>query len=281
MTADRPRPWALLTPAGAVLGGLFALPLAGLFVVSFWTVARFRLRPGLTLDNYGRALADYGDILLRTVAMGVAVGALTTALAAAFAYALRFRAGRFAEPLLFLTLLTVFGGYLVKIYAWKSILGSDGLVNGALVRLGVVEAPVEALLYSRTAVVVTLVNLLLPFAVLPVHAALRNVPEDCLDAARDLGASPFVTAWRVVLPQCRWGLFAAFAVAFLGAAGDYVTPLLLGGASGSMLGQFIALQFSARFNWPLGAAMSFTLFAACMAVVAAAYLTLAARRDRP
>ena len=192
---------------------------------------------------------------------------------------MRFRAGRFAEPLLFLTLLTVFGGYLVKIYAWKSILGSDGLVNGALFRLGVVEAPSRRCLCSRTAVVVTLVNLLLPFAVLPVHAALRNVPEDCLDAARDLGASPFVTAWRAVLPQCRWGLFAAFAVAFLGAAGDYVT--LLGGASGSMLGQFIALQFSARFNWPLGATMSFTLFAACMAVVAAAYLALAARRDRP
>jgi spermidine/putrescine transport system permease protein len=275
------RSWPLLGPAGAVLGALFLLPLAGLLVVSFWTVARLRLQPDLTLANYARVFADYGDLLLRTLGMGVGVGILTTALATVFAYGIRFRAGRLAEPLLFVTLLTVFGGYLVKIYAWKSILGSDGLVNGALLRLGVVQAPVEALLYSRTAVVVTLVNLLLPFAVLPVYAALRNVPNDCLDAARDLGAGPLVTAWRIVLPQCRWGLFAAFAVAFLGAAGDYVTPLLLGGASGSMLGQFIALQFSARFNWPLGAAMSFTLFAACMALVAAAYLTLAARRGRP
>jgi spermidine/putrescine transport system permease protein len=175
----------------------------------------------------------------------------------------------------------VFGGYLFKIYAWKSILGSDGLVNGALLRLGVVQAPVEALLYSRTAVIVTLVNLLLPFAVLPVYASLRNVRGECLEAARDFGAGQLATAWRVVLPQCRWGLFAAFTVTFLAAAGDYVTPLLLGGASGSMLGQFVALQFSARFNWPLGAAMSFTLFAACMAAVATAYLALAGRRGRP
>ena len=99
---------------------------------------------------------------------------------------------------------------------------------------------------------------------------LRNVSDATLEAARDLGATPTQTFWRVVLPQCRAGLFAAFAFIFLLAAGDYVTPLLLGGTSGCMLGQFIALEFSTRFNWPAGAAMSFGLLGASLLVLAAA-----------
>jgi spermidine/putrescine transport system permease protein len=211
--------------------------------------------------------------------IGIVTALLCVAIGMAFAYAARFKAGRYGDALVMVTMITLFGGYLVKIYAWKSILGADGLFNQALMKLGILDAPAPWLLYSRGAVVLTLMHFLLPFAILPLYAALRNVSVVTLEAARDLGATPTQTFWRVVVPQCRAGLFAAFAFIFLLAAGDYVTPLLIGGTSGSMLGQFIALEFSTRFNWPAGAAMSFGLLGASLLVLAAGRL-LIARRER-
>ena len=154
-------------------------------------------------------------------------------------------------------LITLFGGYLVKIYAWKSILGATGILNQALMAAGILDEPAPWLHLQPRRRHRALVHFLLPFAILPIYAALRNVSETTLEAGRDLGASPLQTFWRIVLPQCRSGLLAAFSITFLLAAGDYVTPLLLGGSGGSMLGQFIALEFSTRFNWPAGAAMSY------------------------
>jgi spermidine/putrescine transport system permease protein len=168
-------------------------------------------------------------------------------------------------------LITLFGGYLVKVYAWKSILGSDGIINSGLITLGVVSEPVPWLLYNPGAVIVTLVHFQLPFAFLPVYAALRNVRIETIEAARDLGANTGQILFRVIIPQCRTGLAAAFAFAFLISAGDYVTPQFLGGPSSTMLGQFIAIEFGTRFNWPSGAAMSFSLLAVCLAIVAAAW----------
>jgi spermidine/putrescine transport system permease protein len=109
---------------------------------------------------------------------------------------------------------------------------------------------------------------------LPIYAGLRNVPDETIDAARDLGATSSQVLSRVILPQIKMGLSSAFIFCFLLSAGDYVTPMLLGGTSGSMLGQFVLLEFSTRFNWPAGSALSFGLLFACLIVLAV--LTLAA-----
>jgi len=135
--------------------------------------------------------------------------------------------------------------------------------------LGLTREPLAFLIYSRGAVVIALVHFLLPFAILPIYAALRTVTDATIEAARDLGARPSQTLVRVILPQIKAGLFAAFAFCFLLAAGDYVTPMLLGGTSGSMLGQFVLIEFSTRFNWPAGSAMSFGLLFACLFLLAA------------
>jgi spermidine/putrescine transport system permease protein len=269
MTAPRPRDgWLFLTPSLAVLAMLFAAPMILLFVISFWDVRAFQLRPALTLDSWIRALTDYGALTLRTIGTGLLAGALVTALGLILAGLLRFRAGRWGDALLVVIMLTLFGGYLVKVYAWKAILGADGLVNQGLMAMGLTDAPVAALIYSRTAVLIALTHFLLPFAVLPIHAALRNVAVAGVEAGRDLGAGP-VTVWvRVILPQVRAGLFTAFAFCFLLAAGDYVTPLLIGGSGGAMVGQFVLSEFSTRFDWPTGSAMSFLLLAACLATLA-------------
>ena len=273
---------ALLSPAGAVFAAVFAIPAVMLFVVSFWSVRSFKLSPDVSLAAWRRFFTEYWDLTLYTLLIGVSTGVLCTVLGFIFAYAARFKAGRHGDLLMLATLVTLFGGYLVKIYAWKSILGADGLLNQALMLTGLTDAPLVFLIYSRSAVIIALVHFLLPFAILPIYASLRNVSDISLEAARDLGASSTQLLTRVILPQIQAGLFSAFAFSFLLAAGDYVTPMLLGGTSGSMLGQFVLLEFSTRFNWPAGSAMSFGLLLACFVVLGAAgYLMRMALRPRP
>jgi spermidine/putrescine transport system permease protein len=263
-----------LAPAYGILGLLFFVPIAMLFAVSFWSVHSFQLHPDLTLAAYERTFAAYGPILAWTLLIASAVALLCTIIGFVFAYGARFRMGRFADLFILATLITMFGGYLVKIYAWKAILSVNGVLNSILLDLGIVSQPVTWFIFNSGAVIVTLTHFLLPFAILPIYSELRNVREITLDAARDLGASPWTTLWRVVIPQCRSGLTAAFAISFLSAAGDYVTPMFLGGGSEVMLGQFIVLEFSTRFNWPAGAAMSFTLVGASALVMAAVWFAL-------
>ena len=258
----------LLAPALLAFLALFVAPLAFLFVVSFWSVHARRMRPDLTLDNYLTTWLRYGDVLVTTLMVGGAIALATTVLAFAFAYAIRFRLGRLGDAFLMLTLITLFGGYLVKIYAWKSILGADGVLNKALLGLGLVDAPVAALLYSFPAVMITLTYFLLPFAVLPIYGNLRSIRDVTVEAARDLGAGSWAVIRDVILPQCRGGLTIAFTLAFLISVGDYVTPRFVGGGA-AMMGTFIESQFSVGFNWPLGSAMAFTTMLATLLIVLA------------
>ena len=258
----------LLAPAAFIWVALFAAPLASFFVFSFWSVRARIMRPDLTLKNYAATFTDYGDVLISTLAIALTIACMTTFLAFAFAFAIRFRAGRFGDMLLFVTLIAIFGGYLVKIYAWKSILGRDGIINGFLVSTGVVDEPLRFLIYSPSAVVVTLTYFLLPLAVLPIYGSMRSIPDELIEAARDLGASSFKASRDVVLPLCERGINVAFLFSFLISAGDYVTPRFVGGGA-SMMGHFIETQFSFGFNWPMGSAMSFTLLAASLLVVVA------------
>lgn len=257
-----------LVPAGAVFVGLFIAPLAYFFAVSFWTVRARMMRPDFSSQNYVEAVSEYGDVLAFTLAISGIIAVSTTVLAFLFAYAIRFKLGRFANLFLFLTLITLFGGYLVKIYAWKSILGTDGVLNKALLLLGIIEAPLGALLYSANGVVITLTYFLLPFAVLPIYGSLRSLKDVTIEAARDLGAGPISVMRDVVLPQCQGGLLTAFTLSFLISAGDYVTPRFVGGGA-ALIGTFIENQFTIAFNWPLGSALAFTTMAATLAVVAA------------
>ena len=258
----------LLAPAGFLWVALFAAPLASFFVFSFWSVRARVMRPDLTPKNYVATFTQYGDVLITTLAIAFTIACVTTLLAFAFAFAIRFRAGRFGDMLLFVTLVAIFGGYLVKIYAWKSILGRDGIINGFLVWTGAIDEPLRFLIYSPSAVVVTLTYFLRPFAVLPIYGSMRGIPDELIEAARDLGATSFAASRDIVLPLCERGVYVAFLFSFLISAGDYVTPRFVGGGA-SMMGHFIETQFSFGFNWPLGSAMSFTLLAASLLIVLA------------
>ena len=256
----------LLLPAALVFLGAFAAPLLYFLVISFWSVRARIMRPDFTLKNYVATWADYYDAMGSTLLIAFAIGALTTLLALGFAYAIRFKCGRFETPLLFLALITLFGGYLVKIYAWKSILGREGILNQFLRWTGLIDQPLDALLYSVNGVVITLTYFLLPFAILPIYGNLRAIRPATIEAARDLGARRWAVLRDIVIPQCEKGIVIAFTFAFLITAGDYVTPRFVGGGA-AMMGHFIELQFSLGFNWPMGSAMAFTVMAVSLALV--------------
>lgn len=258
-----------LAPAAALLLVFLVGPVGVFLVYSFWTVDGFELSSDWTLANYRDALADplYRGLFRQTIATALAAAAATTLVAYAFAHAIRFHLRRHQDGLLFLVVVALFSGYLVRIYAWRTILGDEGIVNEGLRRLGLIEAPLGFLLFSRAATAIVLVNFLVPLAVLPISAALQNVRDEEIEAARDLGAGALGTFWRVTLPLAWGGVFAAFGLAFVVAAGDYVTPQLVGGTDGAMIGRTIASSFGTAFNWPLGAALSFLTLAFVLVVL--------------
>ena len=260
------RRWYSIAPASLVFLGLFVAPLVYFLIISFWSVKARMMRPDLTVANYIGAVTEYGDVLVSTLAIAGAIALVTTLLAFGFAYVIRFKAGPLGPLLLFVTLITLFGGYLVKIYAWKSILGIDGILNMALTGTGLLSEPSGAFIYSTNAVVITLTYFLLPFAVLPIYGALRSIEDSTLEAARDLGARPLAVMRDIVVPQCEGGVLVAFTLAFLISAGDYVTPQFVGGGA-AMMGRFIESEFSTHFDWPMGSAMSFTVLATSLLAV--------------
>jgi ABC-type spermidine/putrescine transport system permease subunit II len=151
-------------------------------------------------------------------------------------------------------------------------LGTNGVLNRALEGIGLIDHPLTFLFYGYFAIVVTLVYVYLPVAILTIYGALQEIDERTLEASRDMGAGRFQTLARIVIPQARLGITAAFALTFILGASDYITPRLVGGASGQMVGSIIEDQFGGAANLPLGAALAFTLVASFAVVLALAAL---------
>jgi spermidine/putrescine transport system permease protein len=261
-----------LLPAGAFYVVFFCVPMLALFMLSFWRARGFDLVPDLTVANYEKIVTSalYRTLLMRTLGVGLATAAIIVPVAFALSYAMRFLFERRGQLILQLVLLSLFSGYLVRIYAWRTILGKQGLLNSTLQWGGVIDRPLEFLIYSNFAVVVTLCGLLLPLAVLPIYSAMLNVSRDHLEAGRDLGAGRVHLIRTVLLPMVLPGVRTAFAFAFLLSAGDFVTPSLVGGTQSLLIGNVIADQFRGiGSNWPLGAALAFVTIGIVLAIYGA------------
>jgi spermidine/putrescine transport system permease protein len=265
--------YLLILPAGLIYVGLFVAASFYFFLLSFWRVRFFRVVPDFTLQNYVRTFTTHLGSAETTLLIAFAIALSATLLGFYYAWLIRFRAGSWGPALLFIALVTLFGGYLMKIYAWKTMLGGDGAINTALMALGLIRQPIEMLLYSPLAVVITLTHFLLPFAILPIFAALRGVTDAEIDSARDLGAGGYAVLTDVVVPRARAGIMAGFSLCFLISVGDYLTPMLVGGKM-AMFGQLIAPQFGTFFNWPMGAAMSFSILAVSLVILGLVYAAL-------
>jgi spermidine/putrescine transport system permease protein len=258
--------------------GLFLLlPYALMFTHSFWLVRDGFLVHQWNLQNYHKLLANplYVEVLLRTMRIAGSVTFLSLLLGYPLAYYLSFHTGTRKELLYQLVIVPLWVSYLVRGYAWKTILGSDGVLNGFLQYLHLTHAPVSFLLYSPFAVVVMLTHIYTPFVFLPIYAALEHIPRPLVEASQDLGASQRTTFLRVILPLSMPGLLAGATFAFVLSLGDFLAPLLVGGASGTMIANIVQSLFGAAYDWPLGAAVS-----VCILLITVTLLFLTERLEK-
>jgi spermidine/putrescine transport system permease protein len=240
------------------------LPYALLFCYSFWSVSTVQtIIHSWTLDNYRELLRVnvYLQTLFRSMWIAARVTLFSLLLGYPLAYYLSFFAGKKKEFFYQLVIIPLWVSYLVRAYAWKTILGSDGVLNTLLQYVHLTSHPLNFLLYSPFAVVLTLTHIYTPFTFLPIYAALEHIPRNLIEASHDLGAPPLQTFWRVILPLSIPGVLAGATFAFVLSLGDFLAPLLLGGPSGIMISNIVVSLFGAAYNWPLGAAISFCMLA--------------------
>lgn len=260
----------LLTPAASVQAVLFVIPLAIIFVYSFLQRGVYGGVTGeWTFENFARLLDPlYLAILGRTFVMA----ACATAGCLLFGFPLALfisQAGSRKNLYLQLVILPFWTSFLVRTYAWMFLLRDTGLLNSALLFTGLVSEPLP-LLYNDFAVFVGLVYGYLPFVVLPLYATLERLDRGLLEAAADLGASPWTSLRTVVIPLCAPGLRAAAILVFIPCLGAYLTPDLLGGSKTVMAGNLIQNQFTTARDWPFGSAISLLLMAVVMLLLTGA-----------
>ena len=238
------------------------IPYAILFCYSFWSVSSLQvILHTWTLQNYVQLVRNpiYLQVLFRSMRIAATVTLCALLLGYPLAYYLSFHAAKRKDLLYQLVIIPLWASYLVRGYAWKTILGSDGVLNGLLQYLHITNRPVEFLLYSPFAVIITLTHIYTPFTLLPIYASLEHIPRNLVEASHDLGASPWSTFRRVILPLSLPGLLAGATFAFVLTLGDFLAPLLVGGPSGIMISNIVVSLFGAAYNWPLGAAISFCM----------------------
>lgn len=253
-------------------------PYGLLFCYSFWSVSPSQtIVHTWTLDNYRELFRVnvYLQTLFRSMWIAARVTIFSLLLGYPLAYYLSFYRGAKKDVFYQLVIIPLWVSYLVRAYAWKTILGSDGVLNTLLQYLHITKHPLEFLLYSPFAVVLTLTHIYTPFAFLPIYASLEHIPRNLVEASHDLGASPLQTFWRVIFPLSVPGVLAGATFAFVLSFGDFLAPLLLGGPSGIMTSNIVVSLFGAAYNWPLGAAISF-----CMLLLVLALLLLSEQMEK-
>ncbi|MER9299451.1 ABC transporter permease [Mesorhizobium sp. M0621] len=260
---------AMLLPGALVTFLLILFALGLVLFLAFRGNDGSLLGAGFTLANFVTVVSDplYWTVTLRSLIIAGLVTLATVITAYPVAYYLAFHAGRRRGLLLFLVTLPFWTSYLLRVFAWKIVLAYNGVLNSALIESGTWSEPTLAFLNTPAAVVVTLAHAYAPFAILPIYVALDTIPKSLIEAASDLGARPFTSFRRVVLPNSMPGVLAAALVVFVPTVGDYVTPALVGGPASTMIGTLIQAQFGKANDWPFGAALSVAVMLVILCVV--------------
>ncbi|GLR51716.1 ABC transporter permease subunit [Shinella yambaruensis] len=249
---------------------LVVAPNLVLFGTSFFKASAGLVTDEVTLRNYAAVFQSRTVLVL--VMRTLVTAFVAAALASLVAYPLAFYVSRYMRGMkqvaVMLVVIPLWISLLMRVFAWRVILGENGAINSLLVTLGILSEPSDAFLYTRFAVVLTLAYMAIPYVFVSSFTALERVPESLLEASRDAGANRFQTFTNVVWPLSRQGLAIGFSLAFLLAVGDYVSPSMVGGLNGTMLGMVIASQFGMAGNWPLGAAQAVILMLAVALILA-------------
>jgi len=271
--------YALLSPAMLIIVAMLVAPMLALVTLSFWTQNGFELDTSFTLANYWALIepADeptmwmgipfpfenpvYAILMLKSLVMSLAVTAAVILIAYPMAYFLAFRVTRYKALWIIIITIPFWTSYLLRVFSWKIMLGFNGVINSGLMSLGIIAEPLSFLLYNPPAVVITLTHAWVTFAVLPIYVSLEKIDRSLLEAATDLGDSKWQRFRRVTLPLSLPGTISAALLVFIPTVGDYVTPTLVGGPGGTMIGNSIQSLFLKQDNSPRGAALSIVMMA--------------------
>lgn len=272
----------LILPTLLIVLGMMVVPLIGIIIVSFWTQTGFDISADWNLDNYRILFTEEGKLYRILVAkslwMSFSATVAVVLLAYPMAYFMAFRIEK--SKLIWIILLTVpfWTSYLLRIFAWKVILGFNGVINSGLKFAGLIDKPLEFLLYNPMAVTITLAHAWAAYAVLPIYVSLEKIDRSYLEAAQDLGDTKWKRFWRITFPLSLPGTIAATLLVFIPTVGDYITPTLVGGTSGIMIGNSIVTQFGKANNAPLGAALSCVMMLAITLAVCAFLAAIGRKR---
>ena len=247
------------------------IPYVVIFTYSFWLKQYPTFQPAFQFGNYAQIFADpqYYQVLTRTAKIAILVSVFALLLAYPFAYFLVFKVkSTRVRALLYMAVIApLWVSYLLRAYTWKTILGSQGVLNSFLVWTGLLGSPTDVLLYNQFSMVVTLTYIFIPFMVMPIYTALEKIPKNLVEAAGDLGVTPWGTLWKVIWPLSLPGVIAGATFTFCLTFGDFIAPFLVGGPDGVMIANVITSQYGAALNWPLGSALAIILLIIVLAVI--------------
>lgn len=249
----------------------FVVPIGMLAIYSFWRLIDYRMDHAFTLYNYEQIFENplLFNALVLSLEVAVGVTIACAVLAYPIAYFIAKQSGRWRTLLLILVIIPFWTSFILRAYAWKLLLGERGFFNAGFTSIGLLDEPLSFLLYSPFATSIGLIYSFLPFFILPLYSSIDKVQDSWLEAARDLGASPFRAFWEVTFPLCIPGLVVGAVFTFIFSVGDYVVPQLLGGGKSLLIAQAIVLEFETSQNWPGGAALSVVLLVIILGILMA------------
>ncbi len=261
-----------MAPLTAWLAVFLLLPLGILVVYSLWSVTpSFAIDHRLTLQNYSDIFTE--PLAYKSFLLSLRVASFSTIAAVAIAYPFAFflakRTGRFQLLAVIAVAVPFLTSYILRAYAWRTLLGENGIINGALQAIHLIDRPIQALLYSPVATGIGLLYLFLPITILPIYATIERIPDSYFEAAANLGATPNRVFREVVLPLSLPGVLVAAVFTFVFSIGEYIVPSLLGGGKQLLFSETIVLRVNENLDWPAGAAMSIVLIGITLLLVAA------------
>ncbi|RUP08040.1 MAG: ABC transporter permease [Hyphomicrobium sp.] len=270
---ERRRLLLWLVPPLAWFTVFMLIPYATLLYTSLGHVDDMRFIPGLSLDNFVRVFTvdPYLSVILKSARIGLMTAVFSSIVAYPLAFYLAFhvRTQRLKFLIYLLVIVPWWASYLVKAYAWKTILGSGGILNVGMQNLGLVHEPVRLFLYNEFSVDMTLTYIFTPFAVLSIYAQLERVPTSLIEAARNLGADGWMIFRRIILPISVPGVVAGAIITFSLAFGDFVAPVLVGGPDSVMISNVVINLLGVAFDWPMAAAIGLVIITLGLLLISA------------
>lgn len=260
----------VMTPAMVWIIFLVLLPNVFLISYSLWENELGGIAHVWNFNNYSELFSSevFTTLLKRTLIIALLSTTAATLIAYPLAYVVVTKFGRYKTIAALLIIIPLWVSYLMRVFAWKIILGEHGVLNGLLRSTGLTEKPSTAFLYSTSTVILTLTYVAIPYVFLSSYTSLDRVPRHYYEASSDCGASGWRTFRHVIWPLTRPGVAVGFAIGFVLTFGDYVTPAMVGGLDGTMLGSIVLQEFGTANNWPMGAAIGVTIIAAGLLVLA-------------